>query len=148
MSDNMQDNTQPQNPMNNAPLDRHEARRLRREARRAGRYTHTAGTWVGGAILIGLGVMLLLQNYGAFYLRNWWALFILLPAVGAFANAARAFRDSGGHLTSPARASLIGGLVLVLVAAVFLFNLSWGLLGPAIIILAGIGILINAVLPG
>jgi len=39
-------------------------------------------------------------------------------------------------------------LALTAVMAIFLFSLSWELLGPAIIILARIGILISALLPG
>lgn len=128
------------------PLDWREERRLRREERRAGR--GSSGAWFGGAILIILGIIFLLQNMGALALENWWALFILLPAVGAFGNAWRAYQNSGGRLTAPARGSLIGGLVLTMIAAVFLFNLQWGILGPVILILAGIGILLNTFLPG
>lgn len=145
MNNNSSENNQSQQAPNNPPRSRYEERQLRREARRASR--HSGGAWVGGALLIALGLILLFQNYGILALNNWWALFILLPAVGAFASAARSYQDAGGRLTAPSRASLIGGLVLCLVSAVFLFNLNWTLLGPAIIILAGIGILINAVLP-
>jgi len=91
---------------------------------------------------------LLLQNLGASLLNNWWALFILIPALGAFANAWRAYQEAGGHLTASARSSLFGGLILTLVAAIFLFNLSWGLLGPILLILIGIGIFVNVALPG
>jgi hypothetical protein len=147
MNDNAQDNNQPQNSVNNPPLSRHEERQMRREARRETRY-RSGGAWIGGVVLIGLGIIFLLQNFGTFYLQNWWALFILIPAVGAFGNTWRAYQDAGGQMNAQARGSLIGGLVLSMVAAIFLFNLSWGLLGPAILVLAGIGILINALLPG
>ncbi|MBE0699903.1 MAG: hypothetical protein IH586_23505 [Anaerolineaceae bacterium] len=147
MNDNLQDNSQTQNPTNNPPLSRHEERQMRREARREARY-QSGGAWIGGAVLIGLGIIILMQNFGALYLQNWWALFILIPAVGAFGNTWRAYQGAGGRMTAQARGSLIGGLVLSMVAVIFLFNLSWGLLGPAILVLAGVGILINALLPG
>jgi hypothetical protein len=106
-----------------------------------------AGGWAGGAVLIVIGIIILMQNFGRLYLNNWWALFILIPALGAFGNAWRSYQDAGGRLSSHARGSLIGGLVLSMITAIFLFNLSWTILGPTLIILAGVGILINAVLP-
>ncbi len=75
-------------------------------------------------------------------------LFILLPAVAAFGNTWRAYLAAGGHLTGPARGSLVAGLILLMVTAIFLFNLSWTYLGPILIILAGIGLLLNVILPG
>jgi hypothetical protein len=139
----MNENT-PTNTPDNAPepLDQFEARRRRREERRAGR-----APWLGGVILIGLGIIFLLQNFGAPVLNNWWALFILIPAVGAFGNAWRDYQNAGGRLTPSARWSMIVGLILTMVTAVFLFNLDWGLIGPVLIILAGIGLLLNTLLP-
>jgi hypothetical protein len=127
------------------PPDWREERRLRREERRAAR--GSGGAWVGGAILILVGIVLMLNNLGTLALENWWALFILIPAVGAFGNAWRAYQAAGGHLNAQARGSLIGGLVLTMVAAVFLFNLNWGIAGPVLLILGGVGLLLNAFLP-
>jgi hypothetical protein len=129
-------------------LSRHEERQRRREERWAARGGRHGGTWVLGGILILLGIIFLLQNMGLAFLSNWWALFILLPAFGAFTAAWRTYQGAGGHLTAASRGSLIGGLVLTMIAAIFLFNLNWTILGPALLILAGIGILLNALLPG
>jgi hypothetical protein len=147
MSENPQ-NQEP-TPGGNQPefMSRHEARMRRREERWAARGGRS-GAWVVGAILIIIGIVFLLQNMNIFILTNWWALFILLPAVGAFTAAWRSYQDAGGRLTAGARGSLIGGLVLVLVAGVFLFGLNWGVVGPLLIVLAGIGLLLNAFLPG
>ena len=140
-----QQNTQLENneslPENN---DRRAARRQRLEDRRAGRY---GGSWIVGAILILVGIVIMLQNLTSFYFENWWALFILIPAAGAFGNAWRTYRSSQ-RLTAPARASLISGIVLTMVAAIFLFNLNWTVIGPVLLILAGLGLLINVILPG
>jgi hypothetical protein len=148
----MDDNTPERDPNISQPepeyLSRREERWRRREERRAARGGRSGGAWIGGAILIALGIIFLLQNLGAATLENWWALFILIPAVGAFGNAWRSYQAAGGHLTASARGSLIGGFALTMVAAIFLFNLSWGLLGPLLIILVGIGLLLNAFLPG
>ena len=139
----MNENTPASTPDNEPEaLDSFEERRRRREERRAGRMP-----WLGGVILIALGIIFLLQNFGLPVLDNWWALFILLPAVGAFGNAWRDYQNAGGRLTASARWSLIVGLILTIVTAIFLFNLNWGLLGPVLIILAGLGLLLNALLP-
>jgi len=123
--------------------DRPAARRQRIEERRAGR----AGSWAVGAVLILVGVFIMLQNLTSFELENWWALFIMIPALGAFSNAWRAYnRDEG--LSAPARASLISGVILTMVTAIFLLGLNWTILGPVLLILAGVGILLNVVLPG
>jgi hypothetical protein len=121
---------------------RREARQERRAARRSGSY---AGGWVGGAILVLIGLVFLLNNTGAFNLENWWALFILIPAIGAFGAAWNNYQSSGGRLTAAARGPLIGGFVLVLISVVFLFGLDFGLVWPFILILGGIALLLNAI---
>jgi hypothetical protein len=147
----MSDNTPNPDPTNTQPqpepLDPREARRQRREERRAARGGRNEGAWVGGIVLIILGVVFLLQDTGAFSLENWWALFILIPALGAFGRARSKYQEASGRITAGVRSSLIGGLVLTVVAAAFLFNLKWELLGPVLILLAGIALLVNALLP-
>jgi hypothetical protein len=146
----MSENPQPENSSQPETAsqftDRREARHNRLEERRAARAARPGGAWMGGAILIAVGVLLMLQNLGATVFKNWWALFILIPAVGALGNAWRAYQEAG-YLNGQARGSLIGGIVLAMVTAVFLFELNWGILGPVILILAGAGLLINAMLP-
>lgn len=128
-------------------VSRMEARRRRREARASARGSRAGGGWLLGAILIAAGGILMLQNFGTVVISNWWALFILIPAVGAFGNAWRSYQNAGGRLSGSARGSLISGLVLTLVAALFLFNLDWGTFGPILLILGGLGLLLNVVLP-
>ena len=105
------------------------------------------GSWVGGAVLILLGITFLLQNQGLFSFENWWALFILIPALGSFGSAWSAFQDAGGYLDSKARSSLLFGILLTIVSAIFLFDLSWTYLGPALLILVGVSILVSGFLP-
>ena len=124
--------------------DHHSTRLQRTDERRARR---SGSSWVFGAILILLGIFIMLENLTSFKLENWWALFILIPAVGAFGNAWRAYQNDG-RLSGAARASLISGIILTMVTAVFLLNLNWTILGPVLLILAGVGILLNVVLPG
>jgi len=107
------------------------------------RRSHSSA-WIGGLVLIAIGVILLLQNLNLFVEPfNWWALFILIPAVAAFAEAWRHYQEAG-RLTRKATGSLIGGLLLLSIAVVFLFNLDWGLFWPLILIVIGIGALLDA----
>ena len=133
-------------PDNREPFDRREARHQRRADRLAD--PSRGSSWIAGIILIVLGGAFLMQNMGSyrFPLQNWWALFILIPAVGAFDTAFRAYRNSGTF--TAARGSLMVGIVLTLVTAAFLFNINWTYFGPALIILAGLGILMNSMFSG
>lgn len=125
--------------------DPFESRRERRAERRAHR--HDATPWLGGVILIVLGLIFLAQNFGVATLNNWWALFILIPAVGAFSAAWRRYQAAGESLTSDALGSLIGGLILTAVSLTFLFNLKLGangnLVWPILLILGGVAVLLQ-----
>lgn len=142
MSENSQNDSSTNNDSNSEYYDRRAARRQRIEERRAGR----SGSWVVGAILILVGVVIMLQNLTSFDLENWWALFILIPAFGAFERGAREVREAGGKLTGRARSAFLSGLILLFVTIFFLFNLDWVYVGPALLILAGLAFLANALL--
>jgi hypothetical protein len=116
---------------------RHERIAARRRARGGG------SPWVVGLVLVAVGVVFLLQNTTGFYLNNWWALFILIPAFSAFGNAVKAYQDSGSFNAS-ARSSMIGGIVLTGIAAVFLFNLDLVLFGPLMLIIGGAALLLSS----
>ncbi|MCX6033101.1 MAG: hypothetical protein NT169_27930 [Chloroflexi bacterium] len=140
MSDEMQSSTSA------APAEEPVLSRAERRAERHGR-RHDATPWLGGAILIVLGLVFLAQNLGIATLNNWWAIFILIPAVGAFTAAWRKYQAAGASLTSGAVGSLIGGLVLTAVALAFLFNLGLnaGLFWPLLLIIGGLAVLLQAV---
>ena len=125
---------------------RRAARAQYRAERRAARYAG-GGAFVGGVALIAFGVIIMLQNMGIVQLHNWWALFILLPALGSFASAYGAYRTNGGHLNAMVRGSFIGGLLITTIALAFLFGLNVNLFVPVILIVAGLGMLINTLLP-
>jgi hypothetical protein len=129
-----QPNPTPEQP--SEPRSWHDERQQRRAARRASR----GGALVPGVILILLGLVFLLQNMGYSSLENWWALFILLPALGSLGNAWRAYQDEG-RLNSQAVGSLFVGTVLLVVTAVLFFGMEWTFIGPVLIILAGIAVL-------
>lgn len=92
--------------------------------------------------LILIGSVFLLQNYAGIEIGNWWALFILLPASASLARAWTAWR-SGSH-PSAVSGSLIGGLAMFSITAIFLLDLQWGKIWPIFLILAGIGALLSS----
>jgi cation transport ATPase len=121
----------------------HMARHEERMQRHAGRHY---GGWIGGAILILLGVVFLLHNLGIPFLENWWALFILIPAFWCFVGAWEIYQ-ANGHLTRRGGSSLTMGILLTLLAAVFLFNVTFGLYWPVLLIVGGLVLLGTGLLP-
>lgn len=99
--------------------------------------------WLPGLILIGLGLLFLANNVTDFSFDNWWALFILIPAVGSFSKAIDALR-SGGEFTRAVWSAIAGGLFFTLIAAAFLFELDWGLIWPAFLIIGGVSMIFGA----
>ena len=123
----------------------HAQRREWRAERHAWR--HTNGAWIGGGVLILLGLIFLLQNTGIFFLHNWWALFILIPAFGSYSSAYGIYQSNGRRFTHAVRGAFIGGVFFTLLTAAFLFGVSAGLFWPLILILAGVALLMNFVMP-
>ena len=148
-SENKPDSSGNQQPIYS---DWREQRRAERAAWRDQRHQMRAdmrngpGGWVVGAVLIALGVLFLLQNAGFFTMVNWWALFILIPAFISFSNAFNSYQ-ANGRLTAAGRGSLTGAIFLTLLSAVFLFGFNLGVYWPLLLILGGILLLVNAVLP-
>lgn len=103
------------------------------------------GGWLGGIVLILIGIFFLLGNYGLVAWQlfdNWWALFILIPALGALGNAWRTYQMQG-RFTDEVFGSLLGSLLLLCISLVFLLNLEWGRIWPIFLILGGLGILLR-----
>ena len=100
------------------------------------------GNVTGGLILISIGTYFLLSQLNIIHLHNWWALFILIPAFHTLREAWDSYQ-ANGRLNSQARGSLTGGILLSMLAAFFLFNLSWGLFWPFALIFAGVAALLN-----
>ena len=122
-----------QNIPNQMPSDRFS--RIERRRQRKG------GSLTGGLFLIGLAVLLLLQNINVLSFGRWWALLIMIPAVGAFVNAWKEYKTADDHLTQRTSGAIIGGLILTALTGALIFNMDWGWFGPALLLLAGVGFL-------
>ena len=98
--------------------------------------------WGGGLALIVIGLIFLFANITDVRFDNWWAFFILIPAFSNLGQAVRNYQRNG-RLTHSGRSALTGGLIISLVASVFLFNLDWGFIWPFFLIIGGMSALIG-----
>ena len=105
-------------------------------ARPSSRY----GAWIPGLVLIGLGVVFLIQNYLGREIHNWWALFILIPV---FFTLERGYASLQAGRPAEAIGQLMGGLVLVALIVIFLFDLPFGQLWPIFLIIGGLSLLFS-----
>src|SRR5262245_15664548 len=86
---------------------------------------------LGGITLILLGGYFLAQQFGwldALPLPNFncWALFILLPAFAIGQSAWRTYQANGEQFNREVRSKAMGAGMMLMVALVFLFGISWG----------------------
>ena len=100
--------------------------------------------WVGGAILILIGLAVLFGNFGVVW-GNWWALLFFVIAAVNFVNAARSWQRTG-YFGKSASGSLSGGLVLASIGAIFFFGLSWAAWWPLLLVAVGTGTVLGALL--
>jgi hypothetical protein len=129
--------------------DWREQRRAERWARREARWQRHGERpygWIWGAILILLGLTFLFENMGFPFLMNWWALFILVPAFWSFVAAWDSYQDNR-KLTQGGVGSLTVGILLTIVAFIFLLNLNVGFYWPVLLIVGGLILVGTAFFP-
>jgi len=111
----------------------------RRQSRRQG-----GGVW-GGVILILLGIIFLFQQVGNFSFHNWWAIFILIPALSSIGAAWRVYQTTGRFAHPGVLGPLYGAGYPLMVALIFLFELDWGIWWPVFVLWAGLGAMASGV---
>ena len=100
--------------------------------------------WIVGLILIAMGGLFLLQNLGiAVFVGNWWALFILIPAIAGFSAAWMRYQQDR-QFTPTVLGLIAGSLVPLTIALIFLFNFSFGNLWPVLLVVLGVGMLLRS----
>ncbi len=102
--------------------------------------------WIWGILLILGGGFLLLSNLTNYSLTNWWALFILIPALGSFGDAWSHYQDEN-RFSRRVRNALVSGVIFLCIALFFLLNLNFGRYWAVWLIVGGLVILINSLLP-
>jgi cation transport ATPase len=111
------------------------------QASQAIRERRENNSWVMGVVLIALGGLFLLSTIlDISFVTNWWAVFILIPALTSLNRAWQSYR-SHGRLTRKGRRSLVNGLLILTVALIFLLGLDWGVVWPVFLIIIGVGLL-------
>lgn len=132
------------NPSENQPSHGREARRLARQERRDMRRQLSFGTWMGGAVLIIVGLAFLLKNSFDWSLPgHWWAVFLLIPAVSSLAAAWQLLRSQDPRQRRAAFGALVGGSILLILAIALFLGINLQLIWPLILIAIGISILIS-----
>ena len=108
-------------------------------------YRHWSGLTTG-LVVIAIGVAFLLWNCGLrlpfMHYQNWWALFILVGAVGPLSYALRRYREKR-KFDGMIMHSLLSAVAIVVVALMFLLNLDWTRWWPVFIIIGGLYMLVN-----
>ncbi|MEP7357063.1 MAG: hypothetical protein ABI847_07475 [Anaerolineales bacterium] len=107
-------------------------------------FTRQPGGWrLGyGLLLIAAGTAVL--GAAQFFNRdNWWAVFILLPALGLLGGAVLAVSLARGAFNLWARMGLSAGLVVLAVALMFTFDLNWDTAWPVMLIVLGLALMLN-----
>ena len=119
-------------------------RRAERHERRQARHEMMGHGWrgfpIGALVLIVVGVVFLLGNFGFHLPPHWWAVLLLIPAVSLLVAAIRFYRvdnTASGRAMGPA----IGGSVLLAMALAIFFGLNWGLFWPIVLIVVGLAII-------
>lgn len=109
----------------------------------ASRYSHKI---VPALIVIAVGALFLLGNlgvhWGFLYLQNWLAWLIMIGAVGPASIAMQRYRTQGA-IDGEVLHYVLNAAVIIMVALIFLLQLSWGQWWPVFVIYGGLCMLLR-----
>lgn len=101
---------------------------------------------VPALVVIGIGVFFLLGNFGFDFpfldVQNWWAWLILIAAVSPLSHALRRYRRVG-TFDNAVLHSLLSAAAIVMVALIFILQLSWARWWPVFVIYGGLSMLVR-----
>lgn len=94
-----------------------------------------------GAVIILIGVGFLLYNFNVrlpfLYLNNWWALFILIGAIGPLGQAIQAWRKKRDFNANVLH-YLTFAAIIITIALFLFFSVDWSFWWPVFIIYGGL----------
>ncbi len=96
----------------------------------------------GGLALVLFGSAFFVSAVFGFRLENWWALFILMPALVMFGGGWALPRQDNGRFSLGSRFFFASGLVVSVVAGMFLLNMDWSVWWPLMIAAPGFSLLV------
>lgn len=109
----------------------------------ASRYSHKI---FPALLVIAVGSLFLLGNLGVrwsfLYLQNWWAWLIMVGAVGPASMAMQRYRTQGA-IDGEALHYVLNAAIIIMVALIFLLQLSWGQWWPVFVIYGGLCMLVR-----
>jgi len=102
------------------------------------------GSWLVAVILIIVGVVFLVQNVSGNtdVLHNWWAFFILIPAIGSLAGAWKTYVSAGRRFGPGVTRQLTVGLALLAVTVILVLDV-WDKAWPVFLIIIGLGMALS-----
>ena len=105
----------------------------------------SSNLWIGLAFIAG-GVIVLLNQSGLLSLEfNWWAFFIVIPAIGSFRNAYNRYRATNNLFDMGVMMPALIGLFMIGLMFNLLsgngWNFNWNLLWPLMFIILGLGMI-------
>ena len=103
----------------------------------------SSSLWIGLAFIAGGAVVLLNQSGLLSFELNWWAFFILIPAIGSFSSAYNRYRVTNNLFDMSVMMPALIGLFMIGLMFNLLggngWNFNWSLLWPIMLIVIGLG---------
>lgn len=103
--------------------------------------TQKTNRLTGAAILTLLLMMVFVQRTNLEWLKNWWALLFLIPAIASINNSYTEIQNKKGFTFSLA-SNMVGIIFPVAICVILLLGLHWNIILPVIIILSGLSMLV------
>ena len=101
--------------------------------------------WIGLAFIAGGAIILLNQSGLIPFELNWWAFFILIPAIGSFSSAYNRYRATNNLFDMSVMMPALIGLFMIGLMFNLLsgngWNFNWNLLWPIMLIIIGLGMI-------
>ena len=105
----------------------------------------SSNLWIGLAFITGGAIVLLNQSGLLSFQLNWWAFFILIPAIGSFSNAYNRYRATNNLFDMSVMMPALIGLFMIGLMFNLLsgngWNFNWNLLWPIMLIIIGLGMI-------
>ncbi|MBE0686101.1 MAG: hypothetical protein IH585_08880 [Anaerolineaceae bacterium] len=95
----------------------------------------------GAAILALLLIMVFVQRTNLEWLKNWWALLFLIPAIASINNSYTEIQNKKGFTFSLA-SNMVGIIFPIAICVILLLGLNWIIILPVVIIISGFSMLV------